>query len=71
MQVPEAEVSDAQEIAAKKLPALSDAESAALDDEADALALCPTCHSEKIEYAESGGKILGVCAACDHRWTLE
>ena len=71
VQVPEEEVSDAQEIAAKKLPPLTDAESADLEAEADALALCPECQSERVEYAESGGKILGVCTACTHRWTLE
>ena len=71
VQVPEGEASNAQELAAQKLPALSDADELALEDEADALALCPKCHSENIEYAEAGSWILGNCPACGHRWTLE
>jgi hypothetical protein len=71
VQVPEDEASNAQEIAARKQPSLTDAESAELDDEAAALARCPACHAESVDYAETNGWIVGTCAACGHRWTLE
>lgn len=71
VQVPEDEASNAQEIAARKQPSLTDAESAELDDEAEALARCPACRAESVDYAETHGWIVGTCAACGHRWTLE
>jgi hypothetical protein len=70
VQVAPNHASQAQEIAARRLPELSDAESEQLDAEADALAACPACGANEPEYTEDDGQITGHCAACDHRWTL-
>jgi Zn ribbon nucleic-acid-binding protein len=71
VQVPEEELSAAQEIAAAKLPALSDEDELSMAEQAEALARCPACHAESVDYAETNGWIVGTCAACGHRWTLE
>ncbi len=70
VQVAPTHASQAQEIAARKLPDLSDHELQDLDTEADALAHCPACGAPEPEYAEDSGKIWGHCSGCDHRWTL-
>ena len=71
VQVPEEEASNAQEIAATKLPTLSENQERDLEAEADALAVCPACGAEGVDYAETNGGIAGTCSACGHRWTLE
>jgi SPOR domain len=70
VQVAPENTSQAQEIAAHRLPELSDTELQDLDAEADALAACPACGAAEPEYTEDAGQITGHCAACDHRWTL-
>ncbi len=70
VQVAPENASQAQEIAARKLPELSGDELQDLDDEADALACCPACGAPEPEYAEDAGQIAGHCNGCNHRWTL-
>jgi hypothetical protein len=70
VQVAPEHASQAQEIAGRRLPDLSDDELQDLDAEADALARCPACDAPEPEYAEDAGQIVGHCATCGHRWTL-
>ena len=71
VQVASEDVSQAQEIAAQKLPDLDESEAAALEAAAEELATCPNCGADSPEYIEDGGQILGSCPACGHRWALE
>ncbi|MGC4045965.1 MAG: DUF2007 domain-containing protein [Armatimonas sp.] len=70
VQVAPEDLSQAQEIAAQKLPDLDASDAAALEDAADMLATCPNCGADSPEYSEEDGGIVGTCAACGHRWRL-
>ena len=69
VQVPQEELSDAQEIAASKLPALSDEDEFAMNEQAEALARCPACGADKVDYTEDErldrGKLCGLRLSLD------
>jgi hypothetical protein len=70
VQVAEPDAERARAVLAEPLPELSVGDEIAMTLEAEALARCPECGKEDVEYSHDGVRTVARCSACRATWRL-